>query len=87
MSKQSLKIEIFDKITQLATAGLGLVAALAWNDAIQALFKIIFGDQSDVWAKFIYAIIITVLIVLLTVKLGNIVDRIKTGSSTGTGPS
>ncbi len=79
MSKQSLKLEIFEKVTQLATAGLGLVAALAWNDAIQSLFKIIFGSQSEVWGKFLYAIIITGLIVLVTIKLGNVVDKVKTG--------
>ncbi|KKS74593.1 MAG: Pyruvate flavodoxin/ferredoxin oxidoreductase domain protein, partial [Parcubacteria group bacterium GW2011_GWA2_42_80] len=54
MSQKSLRLEILENVSKLATAGLGLVAALAWNDAIQTLFKMIFGEQSAVWAKFVY---------------------------------
>ncbi|CAN5906742.1 hypothetical protein BH23ACT11_BH23ACT11_00500 [soil metagenome] len=35
--------EVLDKILQLMTAAFGLVAALAWNEAIQGLFTAIFG--------------------------------------------
>ncbi len=75
--KNELKKEIVEKLTTLATAGFGLVAALAWNDAIQSFFKEIFGDQSGVWAKFIYAIIITVLVVIITTQLGRIANKLK----------
>ena len=44
--------------------GFGLVAALAWNDAIQALFKLIPIEGTEVGAKFLYAIIVTVIIVI-----------------------
>lgn len=46
---------------------LGLVAGLAWNDAIKALIEaaLPFGSGTIV-AKFIYAAIVTILIVLLT---------------------
>ncbi|MFH1111735.1 MAG: DUF5654 family protein [Patescibacteria group bacterium] len=77
MSKKSLKLEILQKVSELATAGFGLVAALAWNDAIQSLFKKLFGTQSEVWAKFVYALIITGLVVLITMRLGNLVDKLK----------
>ena len=77
MSKKSLKLEMLEKVSELATAGFGLVAALAWNDAIQTLFKDIFGTQSAVWAKFIYALLVTSLVVLLTIKLGNLIDKVK----------
>lgn len=79
MSQRSLKIEILEKISQLATAGFGLVAALAWNDAIQGLFKTFFGDQSALLAKFGYALLITILVVLVTLKLGDVVDKVKGG--------
>jgi len=79
MSKRSYKIEILEKISQLTTAGFGLVAALAWNDAIQALFKKIFGDASALTAKFAYAALITVLVVLITLKIGDMVDKVKGG--------
>ncbi|MBU1039216.1 hypothetical protein KKC17_03275 [Patescibacteria group bacterium] len=77
MSQKSLRLEILEKVSQLATAGFGLVAALAWNDAIQTLFKELFGTQSAVWAKFGYAILITVLVVLVTYKLGNLINKLK----------
>jgi len=34
-----LKAEVIEKISALVIADFGLVAALAWNDAIKALFK------------------------------------------------
>lgn len=77
MSKQSLKIEILEKVSQLATAGFGLVAALAWNDAIQALFKKFIVGGSELWAKFLYALVVTVIIVLVTIKIGDILNRLK----------
>lgn len=71
---KNLKLEIFEKMSDLITAGLGLVAALAWNEAIQKLFKAIFGEQSSLAAMFSYAVLITVIIVLIT---GRAVKRIK----------
>ena len=38
-NKTTLKQEVMDKISALVTAAFGLVAALAWNDAIKAVFK------------------------------------------------
>jgi hypothetical protein len=75
--KQNLKLEILEKIADLVTVGLGLVAALAWNDAIQELFKTIFGTQSTLLAKFLYAAIITVIIVYITIKLGRVINKVK----------
>jgi hypothetical protein len=77
MSQKSLRLEILEKISQLATAGFGLVAALAWNDAIQSLFKLIFPQQSEVWAKFGYAVIITVIVVIITMKLSDLINKVK----------
>ena len=36
----SIKQEILDKIAALVTAAFGLVAALAWNDAIKLLLEL-----------------------------------------------
>lgn len=83
MSQKSLRLEILEKVSQLATAGLGLVAALAWNDAIQTLFKLIFGEQSAVWAKFGYALLITILVVMVTMKISSLIDKIKQNKEDG----
>lgn len=61
--------DVLEKTLQLAIAAFGLVAALAWNDAIQSLFTQLFGEAADVTAKFVYAIMITALVVFATIKL------------------
>lgn len=65
----NFKKELLEKINTLFIGALGLVAALAWNDAVQALFKQIFKEQSGIFAKFAYAIIITVVVVTISWKL------------------
>jgi len=72
-----LKLEVLEKTTILVTASLGLVAALAWNEAIQSLFKQIFGQASSLWAMFLYAIAITIVVVFLTLKLTQLAGRAK----------
>lgn len=63
--EKDVKIEFINKVSTLLAAGFGLVAALAWNDAIQSLFKLIPVKGTEVWAKFFYAIFITIIIVLV----------------------
>jgi len=73
----SLRLEILEKIQTLVAAGLGLVAALAWNDAIQSLFAAIFGVHSSLIAKFLYAFIITALVVYITLRLSRLINRLQ----------
>lgn len=70
--KESLKTEVLEKMTNLATAGFGLVAALAWNDAINSLFSVIFPKSGSIIAQFVYALIITIIVVFVTIKLGKL---------------
>jgi hypothetical protein len=42
--------EVIDKIAAPMTAAFGLVAALRWNSAIQEIFRLVFGQQSGLWA-------------------------------------
>lgn len=66
----STSSNIFSKATGFITAGLGIVVGLAWNDAVQALVKVLFPmDTSSVVAKFSYAIVITVFLVFVSGKL------------------
>ncbi len=74
---KSLKLEILEKLSSLLTAGLGLVAALAWNEVIIEFFNTIFPKPNMLIGKLAYALFITVIVVLLTVKLGNIISKIK----------
>lgn len=73
--------ELIQQLVTLSTSGFGLVAALAWNEAIQTFVKDyiqqFFPDQSGAISKFIYAMIITVFAVFITYQLTKISSRFK----------
>lgn len=69
--------EILDNMVQLMTTAFGLVAALAWNEAVQALFDALLPGAGDLAAKFLYAIVVTVAVVIVTVRLGRLSERLK----------
>lgn len=69
--------EVLDKIAALMTAAFGLVAALAWNGAIQALFVQVFGTAESLPAQLTYAIVVTVIAVIATIWIARAVARIK----------
>lgn len=59
----------------LASASLGLVAALAWNEAIKALLaELHLGD--NLAGLFTYAIVATLIAVIVLIWLGKIASRI-----------
>lgn len=68
----SLKTEVIEKIGALMTVAFGLVAALAWNTSIQALFREIFGTADNLIAMFSYALIVTVIAVIATIWIARL---------------
>ena len=62
--------EVVEKVAALVTAAFGLIAALAWNTAIQEIFRIIFGDQSGVLAMIFYAVVVTIIAIVVTILIG-----------------
>ena len=75
MAKKYAQLILQSMIT-LATASLGLVAALAWNDAIKATIKKIFETDDNLAGLYTYAIIATVIAVLVVLILTRIASRI-----------
>ena len=73
----SLKAEVIEKISALLAAAFGLIAALAWNGAIQELFAQFFGDQSSLVAMFVYAIVVTIIAVIAVILIGRAAGRAK----------
>lgn len=70
-----MKKEVIEKVSALMTAAFGLIAALAWNEAIQNWFKTqAWLTSSGPWA---YAIIVTIIAVLATIWIGKIADKVK----------
>jgi hypothetical protein len=72
-----MKAEILDKIAALITAAFGLVAALAWNGAIRAIFETVFGSADNITAMLIYAVVVTIIAVLVTIWIARAVKRAK----------
>ena len=70
--------EVLDKFAELITTALGLVAALAWNTAIQNLFDIIFGEAGgELAGQFLYAILITIVVIFATISVARAAERAK----------
>lgn len=59
----------------LATAAFGLVAALAWNKFITDLIAVFLKPGSGVWAELGYAVIVTILAIIVISGLGKLADR------------
>jgi len=72
-----MKSEVIEKIAALMTAAFGLVAALAWNGAIQAIFKELFGSAESLVPMITYAVVVTVIAVLATIWIGRIAEKAK----------
>lgn len=68
--KVKVRIELVEKMSALITAAFGLVAALAWNSAIQNVFKQVFGEGESLSAQIIYAVVVTAIAVYLTFLIG-----------------
>lgn len=74
--KTNLKREITQRSIGYITAGFGLVAGLAWNDAIRTTIEIVVpGGANTIIAKFIYAFVFTIFLVIVTVQLNKFLMR------------
>jgi len=60
----------------LASASLGLVAALAWNEAIKATLVEILGEGDDLVGLYTYALLATIVAVVVVVLLGMAAARV-----------
>lgn len=80
-----MRSEAIDKLAALVTAAFGLVAALAWNEAIKSLFVGPCGAENagplcsiSAGGPWVYAIIVTLIAVWATIKIGNAADKANT---------
>ena len=78
MHNKKLRKELLKQMVTLATAGFGLVAALAWNEAVQAFVNEYINKYlsvgSGIISKFVYAIAITAFAVFVTYQLTRFVE-------------
>lgn len=66
---KALQHEVREKVSTMFTAAFGLVAALAWNQFVQALLEKILPKGDGLFGLLIYAVIVTVVAVLVTKSL------------------
>lgn len=70
--------ELAQELVTLSTSGFGLVAALAWNETIQRAVDDFITPRipgSGLVSKLIYAILVTLLAVLITYQLSRLASH------------
>jgi hydrogenase-4 membrane subunit HyfE len=73
----ALNAEVIEKMAALLTAAFGLVAALAWNGAILAIFKAVFGSSETIPALLAYAVVVTIIAVIVTFWIARAAEKAK----------
>ncbi|MBU0466289.1 MAG: hypothetical protein KJ718_04390 [Nanoarchaeota archaeon] len=72
-----MKKDVIEKLAALITIAFGLIAALAWNGAIRALFDKYYTAGEGIGGLFIYAIVVTIIAVFATIWIGKVAQRAK----------
>jgi uncharacterized membrane protein (DUF485 family) len=71
-----LRTNFLTQVTILMTSAFGFVAALAWNNAIQASFTAIFGASTHISVLFGYAVLVTIVGIIATFYISHISERL-----------
>ena len=73
---EEIKKEFKEKLFGYIVSAFGLVAGLAWNEAIKALIEYLFPfGANSLLLKFIYAILMTLVVVLISMYLARVFKR------------
>lgn len=79
--EKALHLQVAKQMVTLATSGFGLVAALAWNNVIRDFVDMYITkwlpSGSGLLSLFIYAIVVTVIAVIVTTNLTRTVERLE----------
>ncbi|MBO4357013.1 MAG: hypothetical protein J5813_02445 [Candidatus Methanomethylophilaceae archaeon] len=73
----TFKVQLLETFAALITAAFGLVAALAWNEAIKQAVAAVFGTEDDLVGLTVYAIIVTILAVIMTLLIARSLSKAK----------
>lgn len=67
---------VLQSMIALSSAALGLVAALAWNDAIKETIRLMLGGDDSLASKYTYAVLATILAVVVVVVLARVAAKV-----------
>lgn len=70
-----MKSQVGETIATLVTTAFGLIAALAWNEAIKAIITEFVGKGNGIMGLLIYAIIITIIAVIATILIARVIAK------------
>lgn len=74
--EKRLLSEVRHKTAGYVLAGFGVVAGLAWNDAIKTMIESVFPKaENTIIAKFLYAFAITTLVVVISIYLVRFIGK------------
>lgn len=76
--QKTFQKELLSQLVTLSTSGFGLVAALAWNNTIQAFVNRFIEPRipgSGLFSELIYALLVTFLAVFVTYQLSHLASR------------
>lgn len=83
---KKIHLEVIKQMLALSTAGLGLVSALAWNQVITEFvdtqIKPFLPLGSGLISLLIYAVIVTILAVIVTLQLSRVQARLESNNHT-----
>lgn len=72
----ALRKEIRERTIGYVLAAFGLVASLAWNEAIKSFIDQFFpANKNSVLIKFVYAVAVTVVVVLVSIYLVKFIKK------------
>ncbi len=72
---KDIRGQVAQTIATLMTTAFGLIAALAWNEAIKAIILQYFQADSGITGLLIYAILITIIAVVATLLIARVIAR------------
>lgn len=72
---KDIRGQVAETISTLMTIAFGLIAALAWNEAIKAIIDQYFQTGDGVMGLLIYAILITIIAVVVTLIIARVIAK------------
>lgn len=87
LQRKKLHLEVVKQMLSLSSSAFGLVAALAWNTVVQTFINDVIkpyipAGGSIILSQLVYALVITLLVVTITLRLTSIKDRLESATTT-----
>ncbi len=74
---ESFKVHLLESMSALIVSAFGLVAALAWNEAIKQMVGAVFKSSEDLIGLTIYALLVTIIAVAATMLITRATEKAK----------